>query len=254
MDKILELFGFPNKVRLSTKVTKKVVLENNQLTTSEKKLIKEEINDIIWLAVIKPSTYNVPIYLDENYIFDEITFIVVKISNKNKAKKISELFQKIIPYQLIVIVNYEDEILLNVADKRINKNDKERRTVEKLLFTDWFKYEEIADNENINSFFTSLNITNLPHRNLKAFYTGIINRVNCYEISKRTNKFKILEDDKIYEVLYMISGLESKEEMIKSMRNKLKNETQFNVQFQLSQNIKAIQKEINEIIETINKY
>ena len=222
MDNLVELFGFPDKVKLLTKVTKKVVLESNSLTAFEKKLIKDEISEITWLAVIKPNTYNIPQICDENYIYDEITYIVISIINPTKAKKIVELFQKIIPYQLIVIIKYNDEVLINVADKRINKSDKEKRTVEKMVYTDWFKFAEIKNNNNTNAFFESLKITNLPHQNLKAFYSGIINRVNCYIISKRTEKYKIYDETITLQLIEMLEEIKKKEDIIKSIRKEIK--------------------------------
>jgi hypothetical protein len=55
---------FPDSARVDQRVPKKLLLENGAPTASDKRLITDAIEDIQWLAALKPNTIGVPEYRD----------------------------------------------------------------------------------------------------------------------------------------------------------------------------------------------
>ncbi|MCB0743248.1 MAG: DUF4391 domain-containing protein, partial [Ignavibacteriae bacterium] len=54
MNNLIELLNIDKRCVVDKRITKVAISNNSTLNTSEKKLLKEVINDIRWLASYKP--------------------------------------------------------------------------------------------------------------------------------------------------------------------------------------------------------
>ena len=110
-----------------------------------------------WMASIKPSNSNIPEYKDENYVFEEVQFMLCTLNENTlsvNSDKCISLFQKYIPYQIVLIVEDDNGFILNTCDKRINLNDKSKRTIERQISTPVIS--KLYKNEVTSSFLDSL--------------------------------------------------------------------------------------------------
>ena len=66
-----------------------------------------------WLASIKPANSNIPEYKDENYVFEEVQFMLCTLNENTlsiNSDKCISLFQKYIPYQIVLIVEDNSDV------------------------------------------------------------------------------------------------------------------------------------------------
>ena len=57
---VVSALNLPDSARVDQRVPKKLLLENGAPTASDKRLITDAIEDIQWLAALKPNTIGVP--------------------------------------------------------------------------------------------------------------------------------------------------------------------------------------------------
>ena len=158
MDIIYKYLNLPKSCYVNSKMPKKVFTDNPtfDLRKEEKAVIKEYIEGIYFEYSLKPQILNIPRYEDENIRYEEIEIIRVKISEESKYKKVCELIQKYIQYPILLFVEYNNSILLNTAIKNINKIEKEKLSIEEMLYTDWIKIDNISSKE--SAFLSSFSI------------------------------------------------------------------------------------------------
>ena len=128
IDMVFDHLALPDSTFLGTRITKKMLIDNNELSSADKKLVTDVIQSVEWINTLKPETLNIPVYVTETVEYIEIAVIrmVLKTDGKQKGKlnKINKLLHSLIPYPVILLVKQEDELAISLADKRINQADK----------------------------------------------------------------------------------------------------------------------------------
>lgn len=247
MDIIYKYLNLPKSCYVNSKMPKKVFTDNPtfDLRKEEKAVIKEYIEGIYFEYSLKPQILNISRYEDENIRYEEIEIIRVKISEESKYKKVCELIQKYIQYPILLFIECNNSILLNIAIKKINKIEKEKLSIEEMLYTDWIKIDNISSKE--CAFLSSFSIDKQVLNNMFTLYEGYINIIKSFEISKYKDEFEVKSSDEISndsEILNKINELESE---IEVLRKNLKKESNMGTKVELNVKIKKLQKRIIEL-------
>ena len=130
-------FNFPRETKLGVKIPKKTLLDNTDLTSADKAIVKDVLKSIDWAYTLKPETINIPTYEDGVREYLEIAVLLVKVKSLNKTKQLCKLLHGVIPYPTMLIVEHEESIALSVADKRINQADSHKLTIESQFDSGW---------------------------------------------------------------------------------------------------------------------
>lgn len=280
-DKIYKHLALPDSTILGTRITKKVILENNDLTSSDKKLVNDIIQSIEWLNTLKPETLNIQTYVTETVEYIEIAVLKVSLKdtpgNQGKLKhslikKVSKLFHSLIPYPVILLLELNKEVAISLADKRINQSDSSKLVVEHYYNTQWFNIRTLRDNE--NEFLSNFSLKNVSSINYYEMYQDFISMLIELEISYisggyrniiisnsvRLGSHKIPVDK--YEAPLFQSGsneektqllkeLESLKSELSNIRNKLKKELQMNEKMRLNIQAREVKQKISRVISQL---
>ena len=87
----------------------------------------------------------------------------------------------------MLFIECNNSILLNTAIKKINKIEKEKLSIEEMLYTDWIKIDNISSKE--CAFLSSFSIDKQVLNNMFTLYEGYINIIKSFEISKYKDEF-----------------------------------------------------------------
>jgi hypothetical protein len=250
-----DILQLPERCLLNRKLTKSFFLKNFDLSTVEKKLLNSTIQGMEWLANIKPSNANILAIKNENYIYDELQVMVCKLANnqmETSAKRCIELFQKYIPYQMLVIIEDEVAFIMNTCDKRINQNDKSLRTIEGYFTT--LPISKLYKNELSSSFYKALEFSKLDKTNLETTYKGFIQAVVQYQAASLTGTFKNRTQKRTEEDMADLLAIEAVEKEIVSLISQLKKESQLNGKVALNIAIQKKRKDIKNIKNKLIQY
>jgi hypothetical protein len=226
-------------------------LKNFELSSTEKKVLNNTIQSMDWMASIKPSNSNIPEYKDENYVFEEVQFMLCTLNENTlsaNSDKCISLFQKYIPYQIVLIVEDDHGFILNTCDKRINLNDKSKRTIERQISTPVIS--KLYKNEMTSSFLDSLDFITRDKISLQRLYKGYINSIIQLQSSLVTGSFNIRTGTRTEEDLNLLESMNTIEKEVIRLTNQLKKETQMSSKVSLNM---EIQKQRNEIENIKNK-
>lgn len=246
-----KILNIPERSLLNKKITKSFFLKNFELSSSEKKVLNNTIQSMDWISSIKPSNSNIPEYRDENYVFEEIQFMLCTLNENTlslNSDKCISLFQKYIPYQIVLIVEDDHGFILNTCDKRINLNDKSKRTIERQISTPVIS--KLYKNEITSSFLDSLDFITQDKISLQRLYKGYINSIIQLQSAIVIGSFNKRTVSRTEEDLNLLESMNKIEKEVIRLTNQLKKETQMSSKVSLNM---EIQKQRNEIEIIKNK-
>lgn len=270
----LEGLSVPNNCVLNKPLFKKMFQEHANLDAKDKKALKEDVDKIRWLYTLKPSTINIAPYIDDLRDYGELAVLQVEISNTKSAERIGHLINRAIPYPLVVLFvfteikeeiqtsEHEERNLTNeklaicLADKRINKADKEKWVIEELQLSPWLCLNNITKCE--RNFLNSLTFSSLSHRNLWYFYQAFMARVQALQCAGISGRFHLASGELAEQDQEMhrenqrnhLQHYRQIEQDIKKLRAQIK-QAEFSQQIVLNTQIKQQEQRLKQIAETL---
>ncbi len=236
---IINLLKIPERSIQNQKLTKKSILENANLKASSKKVIRDDIDEMLIVALVDPKSSNINAYEDDNYSIDAILLIQVLLKKRESLTKVAEILHTVIPYQLLIVFSYQDELSFNIADKRINQVDKDKRIIGNYTFTEWLK----TGDDKLNKFIDSIAFSNLSHLNLKAFYDDIRTRIYNLKTSLINGEFQAKSIEESQDDIILLRKIKEINAEILKLKNTYKKEINFNAKVKLNVEIKKLEKE-----------
>lgn len=246
-DAIVRAIGLPDSALVNQRVPKKMLVENGAPTAADKRRINDGIEEIHWLAALKPNTIGVPEYIDDVREYLEIALLAVTLRSEAKAGRLAELIHRAIPYPLFLILVQGDKINLSLNHKRRAQNEADKfvldgDSVEVAAFGDASLSAEVG-----RQFLDALALGKQPRVSLLQLYQGWIDTVVALQASQISGTFSqaITKGAAIArrEAVQKCWELEAK---IASLRNAAAKEKQMGRRVELNLEIKGLEADLEE--------
>lgn len=240
---IIKYFNFPNSTLIERKLFKKQFLDNFSLTSNEKKILSECVDSITLNNLLNKDSINILPFKNETHNYQEIAVISVEINNQSKSKEITNIILHI-PYPVVLILIYKEQIQINISPKRLNISDVSKLVVEEQYFTKWIDFKNLTSID--ETFLHSLNINNHSFRNFLAFYESFIDKLISYNASIYSGTFSISKDTKM-----ILENIQKTEAQIIDIKNKIKKETNFNDKVNMNMQLKKLNDKLKSLKEDL---
>ena len=224
----MEVFNLSNECKIDKNIPKEVIYKNAEADEKLKRFFIDNVEKIRFMYLLNFSNSNIQSYISDNERFEEIDFIKIILKEKGKENIISKLFHQLIPKSTVIILEFKNEILISVSDKRV---DKEKIILVEVFNSNWIDIE--------NKMLKELEYKKLNSTNLKLFYEDITEKVRVINLSKKLNCENSIESENID----LLEKLNTEIEELKVLRKK---ETQIN-------RVAEIQTKLLKKIEERNK-
>ena len=244
-DAIVRAIGLPDSALVNQRVPKKMLVENGAPTAADKRRINDGIEEIHWLAALKPNTIGVPEYSNDVREYLEIALLAVILRSEAKAARLAELIHRAIPYPLFLILVQGDQIILSLTHKRRAQNEADKF----VLDGDFVEVTALGDPslsaELIGQFLDALALSKQPRASLWQLYQGWINTVVALQASQISGSFSqaISKEAAIVrrDAVQKCWDLEAK---IASLRNAAAKEKQMGRRVELNLEIKGLEAQL----------
>ena len=224
----MEIFNLPIECKIDKNIPKEVIYKNAEANEKLKRIFIDNVEKIRFMYLVNFSNSNIQSYINDKERFEEIDFIKIILKEKGKENIISKLFHQLIPKSTVIILEFKNEILISVSDKRV---DKEKIILVEVFNSNWIDIE--------NKILDELDYKKLNSTNLKLFYENIIEKVRIINLSKELNYKNSVKSENID----LLEELNKEIEELKLLRKK---ETQIN-------RVAEIQTKLLKKIEERNK-
>lgn len=256
VEQLWQVLDLPESCLLDSRIYKKMLVENAELTSKDKKLINEIIESLLWRYTLKPETINIPPYQTKELDYPEIAVILVTLKSDRKkegqTKRLVEIIQRAIPYPLLLVITIDDKVWLSLANKRQSLADSTKLTTEQFFNSDWMSSKVLQPIE--EQFFASLNSKDFDWANMYTFYQSLVDRVLALQAARHTGQYSIKKQSNLLAMknnranrqtrLADIKKIEEQQHLLKAELNK---ETQFNKKLNLNIRIKQCQQQIQQL-------
>jgi hypothetical protein len=183
---VINALAIPNEALVDQRVPKKLLLEQGAPTAADKRQIQDGIEEMTWVAALKPINIGVPAFRDAVREYLEIAVLTVALRPTAKPPRLIELIHRAIPYPLVLVTQNRDVLNLSLAHKRWSQGEAGKVVIEDVrqvqLNPDTPEAEE-------TSFLASIAVSRLPARDLFALYEGLLERLAGLEAARITGTF-----------------------------------------------------------------
>jgi uncharacterized protein DUF4391 len=188
-DRVIASLAIPDDARVDRRVPKKLLIEQGAPTAADKRQIQDGVEEISWVAALKPTNIAVPAFRDDIREYLEIAVVTAAFRASAKPARLLELVHRAIPYPLVLLAAHGETLTFSLAHKRWSQGERGKIVIEDVYRTIPFRPDTPTAQE--GSFLTSLAISLLPSDNLFALYQGWIDSVAALEASQITGRFAV---------------------------------------------------------------
>jgi len=183
----VDALSLPAGTRVDRRVPKKLLLEHGAPTAADKRQIQDGIEDLLWVAALKPSNIGVPAFKDDVREYLEIAVLTATLRSGAKATRLTELIHRAIPYPVVLWTEERHAVSLSLAHKRWSQGQAGEIVIEDVRRTPPFRAESLTAHE--SAFVASIGLSGLPVIDLYALYQGYLDRVATLEAAAVTGAF-----------------------------------------------------------------
>ncbi len=188
-DAFLAAFDLPATCRLDQRVPKKLLLDNGAPTAADKRLIQDGIDELIWVAALKPTTIGVPAYRDGEREYLEIALLRLTLRGTAKAKRLVSLVHRAVPYPLLLMTEQAGRPGLSVVHKRWSQGEADKTVLDgDVVFVEW---EARRDSEHGPAFHDALALGKQPCTTLHTLYQGYLDTMHALFAARVTGAFTV---------------------------------------------------------------
>ena len=120
---LVDALALPPDARVDQRVPKKLLLEQGAPTAADKRQITGGIEEMLWIAALKPTNIGVPEYRDAVRECLEIAVLTVALRPAAKPTRLVELIHRAIPYPVVLVAEHGDTVGLSLAHKRWSQGE-----------------------------------------------------------------------------------------------------------------------------------
>jgi hypothetical protein len=191
---LIAALELPAGCRVGQRIPKKLLVENGAPTTADKRNITEGIEEIQWVASLKPSSIGVPEYRDETREYLEIAVLHIALRQDAKAARIAELTHRAVPYPILLLLTAQDKLTLSMAHIRWAQNEAGKVVLDGGLVA--VDLNELTPAPEVfSAFLQALSITRQPRENLRVLYQGWLDTLAAFQAAQITGAFTRSQTD-----------------------------------------------------------
>jgi hypothetical protein len=186
---LIAALELPASALVGQRVPKKLLVEYGAPTAADKRRINEGIEEIHWLAALKPTTIGVPEFRDPAREYLEIAVLSAVLRADAQANRLAELIHRAVPYPVFLIALQGDALSLSLAHKRRSQGEAGATVLDgALVATDLGSGQDAGLEQ---AFVNALSLAHQPRANLYALYQGWMDIVLTLIAARVTGAFVI---------------------------------------------------------------
>lgn len=265
-DDVVKALALPDRARVDQRVPKKMLAEHGAPTAADRRLLTEGIEELQWIAALKPGTVAISEHRSEDREYVEVAFLSVRVrathGKGSQWQRLAELVHRAVPYPVLLIqalmplseeptegsVPGSSRLTLSLAHKRAALSEAGRVVLDgELACTDLIGPETLAVTV-VGPLLEALALDRQPHRDLMALYQGWMNCLTAAEAARLTGSFRLPNDPTAAaaqrEALRVFQRLEQEAARLRSQAAK---ERQIAKQVDLNLAIQRLQADLQEV-------
>lgn len=155
----------------------KTLIAQLQPGSSNKKIIETHIASMKLVSILNEQTIRVRPYKDDEYSYQSIYVFLIELKKDDSITALSNLIHSAFPEPTILIYQRMNTNTISLAEKRINKVEKDKTVVEEVVLS------KILDNVTDNQ----ISLKSISGKDLKEYYSNLVTWLYKLKVLSITN-------------------------------------------------------------------
>ena len=181
--------ALPPDALIDRRVPKTLLIKNGAFAAGDRRRIQQGIEELRWLAALKPATVGVAEYRDAEREYLEIAVLKLDLRPAAPAERLVELVHRAVPYPVLLIACRDGATELSLAHKRRSLGETDKTVIDSEMIV----ARDYADctHESVTAFRDALALARQPRDTLHALYQGWIDTVRAFRAATITGAFSV---------------------------------------------------------------
>ncbi len=185
----VEALALPSDALIDRRVPKTLLIENGTFAPGDRRRIQEGVEELRWLAVLKPATVGIAEYRDAEREYIEIAVLKLELRSAVRSERLVELVHRAVPYPVLLIVWLDGTPELSLAHKRRSLGEADKTVIDGTIVVAPIPDE--CPTESLGAFREALALKRQPRGTLKDLYQGWIDTVHAFRAAAITGGFRL---------------------------------------------------------------
>lgn len=209
-DDVVKALALPERARVDQRVPKKMLAEHGAPTAADRRLLTDGIEELQWIAALKPGTVAVPEHRAGGREYLEVAVLSVQVrATHGKASqwlRLAELVHRAVPYPVLLIqaltqgaaAASEDstptqptQLALSLAHKRAAQNEAGKVVLDGELVRSELLGIDPGAASVVGPLLEAMALDRQPHQDLMALYQGWMDCLTAAEAARLTGNFRL---------------------------------------------------------------
>lgn len=186
-DALLAALGLPSASLVDQRVPKTLLVENGAPTAADRRQIEGGIEEIRWVATLKPTTVGVEAFSDATREYLEVQVLRLSLRAEAAEERLVEILHRAIPYPVLAVSEMGSDVGISAAHKRWAQNEAGRTVLDGEVVAASLGG---ADPSVRDAFAGSVALAKQPRLNLQALYQGWVDTIVALNVARRTGALR----------------------------------------------------------------
>ena len=132
---LVDALKLPTEAIVNKRVPKSLLTEYGAATAAQRRMIRDGIDEIRWIAALKPVTVGTVAFTDEEREYLEIIVLEVRFSAGVKSDRLTDLIHRAVPYPVLLIASDGEVQMVSTAHKRRSRRNREQFIIDGEIVT-----------------------------------------------------------------------------------------------------------------------
>lgn len=239
-ESLIRALALPASARVNLRVSKAALSTHGTFKAADKRVINDGIDDVYWVAALKPTTVGIAPYTSDTHEYLEIAVLQAALRPGSKVPRVLELIHRAIPYPVVLAAQQGATATLSLAHKRRSQSATDKVVVESVEVTEPLAPE--APDGVVKEFRASLALANQPAQNLFTVYGGWVDAVAALAAARVTGEFaQTATPERTDDRRKALVELQRLEAEISALRKKAAGQKQMSKRVELNLEVKRLE-------------
>lgn len=186
---VIAALSLPSGTMVHQRVPKKLLIEHGSPTAADRRHITDGIDELSWVAALKPATIGVPEFRDDERAYVEIAVLRMTLRAAAKGARLAALVHRAIPYPVLLVFAAEQQTVMSVAHIRWSQAGAGKTVLDGDIVAVEVGAEAAA--ADTSPFREALSLARQPQASLYAVYQGWLDTLVALQASRITGRFRM---------------------------------------------------------------
>lgn len=182
---VVEALSLPTSARVDLRVPKTLLVENGAPTPADKRQIQDGIEELRWVAALKPTTIGVPAFSDDVREYGEVAVLTMTLRPDARCPRLEELVHRAVPYPVFLVTELGADPRISLAHKRRSEGKADATVIDGKTFEASLTPTSEAGRLCLNA----LALAQQPRSSLYALYQGWLDTLLALQAAQLTGSY-----------------------------------------------------------------